>query len=112
MVEVPCFIMDGGDDSTTTNQNQHFAQIILNNFGEDDADHDGDFRRNGNRVSSDFKEALRKSVEWVKCNRGLQNKKIASDSFIRSLEQICTLKKKGKSRGGGGTFVKEGYDPI
>jgi len=47
-----------------------------------------------NRVSSDFKEVLQKSVSWVQSNRGLQGKQIVSECFLRSLEQICTLKKK------------------
>jgi len=47
-----------------------------------------------NRVSNDFKEALHKSAAWVQGNRGLQGKQIAAESFVRSLEQICTLKRK------------------
>eukprot|EP01124_Arcella_intermedia_P022194 TRINITY_DN325_c0_g4_i1.p1 TRINITY_DN325_c0_g4~~TRINITY_DN325_c0_g4_i1.p1 ORF type:complete len:222 (+),score=35.29 TRINITY_DN325_c0_g4_i1:203-868(+) len=46
-----------------------------------------------NRVSNDFREALLKAVAWVRTNRGLQGKTIANEHFLKSLEQVCMLKK-------------------
>jgi len=36
-------------------------------------------------------------VSWVQSNRGLQGKQIVCESFLRSLEQICTIKKNGSA---------------
>eukprot|EP01123_Difflugia_compressa_P016002 TRINITY_DN944_c0_g1_i1.p1 TRINITY_DN944_c0_g1~~TRINITY_DN944_c0_g1_i1.p1 ORF type:complete len:230 (-),score=38.41 TRINITY_DN944_c0_g1_i1:276-965(-) len=45
------------------------------------------------RVSNDFKEVLKKSVSWVQNNRGLRGKQVGVESFVKSLSQICVVKK-------------------
>jgi len=51
----------------------------------------------GLRISNDFTSTLVRAIDWARNNKGLRGKEIQKEALLRSLAQVCVIKKKASA---------------